>query len=374
VDTPEAAAGAALLASEARLRVLLGCTKGIVFEFDHEARYLAAWTHDEGLLARPRAELTGRTIIEVLGEREGRRFTDAVQRVHATGRPETIEYQLEVQGGRRWFVADVVASPGTGSERTVVYLVREVTAHKQLEHQLRHAQKMEAIGQLAGGIAHDFNNILTTILGYSELLVAGLPASSVPGRQAAQIHHAAERGSALVSQLLAYARKQVLIPEVLDPNAVISSLAHMLRRLLGEHVKLRLALDPEVGRVEIDRSGLEQVLMNLSVNARDAVSPGGVITLRSANVELDAVHGERELAVAPGSYVMIAVEDDGHGMDAVVRARIFEPFFTTKDVGKGTGLGLSMVHGIIEQSAGHIEVDSTPGEGACFRIYLPRVK
>ncbi len=359
-----------LLAGENRLKVLLGCTKGIVFEFDVQGRYVGVWTHDERLLARPKAELYGKTIVEVLGPHAGEPFHSMIERVIATGKPETLEYDLEVQNGQRlWFVADLVDAPLPGRERTVVCLVRDITAHKQLEDQLRQAQKLEAIGRLAGGIAHDFNNILTTIIGYSEMLLGGLDEEGPHHKQAKRIRHAAGRASALTHQLLAYGRKQVLKPEDLDVNAVIWNMAEMLRRLIGEHVELELQLG-EVGAAKVDRSGLEQVIMNLSLNARDAVGAGGRLSLRTELIELDEAYcTTRE--ITPGTFVRIVAADNGSGMDEATLARVFEPFFTTKELGKGTGLGLSTVYGIVKQSTGHIEFESTPGQGARFSIYLP---
>jgi CheY-like chemotaxis protein len=232
---------------------------------------------------------------------------------------------------------------------------------------------MEAIGQLVGGIAHDFKNILTTIVGYSELLVEGLEKGTGQRRHASRIRQAAERATGLTKQLLAYGRKELLVPEILDVNIVISSMAALLRRVIGEHIELRLELDPQLGGAKFDRSKLEQVIINLAVNARDALGAGGSLTLRTDSVELDEEFCAQRVECTPGSYVLITVTDTGHGMDASTKARIFEPFFTTKDVGKGSGLGLATVQGIVKQSGGHIEVDSEPGRGASFRVYLPRV-
>ena len=360
----------ALLAGENRLKVLLGCTKGIVFEFDSKARYVGVWTHDDSLLVAPRHELLGKAIADVLGSDEAARFHAMIERVIATGKPETLQYELQVRGGSRWFIADLLAAPPVpNSEQTVVCLVRDITDHKHLEDQLRQAQKLEAIGRLAGGIAHDFNNILTTIIGYSEMLLTGLDEEGPHHTQAKRIRHAAGRASALTHQLLAYGRRQVLKPEDLDVNAVISNMAEMLRRLIGEHVELELDLN-EVGAAKVDRSGLEQVNMNLSINARDAVGAGGKLSLRTELIELDEAYcAMRE--ITPGTFVRIVAADNGSGMDEATCARVFEPFFTTKELGKGTGLGLSTVYGIVKQSTGHIEVESAPGQGTQFLIYLP---
>ncbi|CAN5821970.1 hypothetical protein BH11MYX2_BH11MYX2_39510 [soil metagenome] len=361
-----------LRASEGRLLVLLGCTKGIVFEFDGNARYLNIWTQDDSLLARPREELIGKTIDEVL-DKTAARFSLAVKRVHETGVSESIEYELEVQNGRRWFIGDIVLPPEVpGRPRTVLYLVRDVTEKKALEEQLRQAQKMEAIGQLAGGIEHNFNNILTTITGYSELLLDGLAKSSTHRKHATRIRHASERASGLTSQLLAYARKRVLIPEVLDVNVVVASIGRMLQPLLEAPIVLRVELEPNVGGTRVDRSGLEQVIMNLAINARDAMS-AGTITLRTETSVVDEMFAA-QAELAPGRYVTIVAEDTGSGMDAATLDRIFEPFFTTKVIGKGTGLGLSMAYGIVKQSGGHIGAQSTPGRGTVFRVYLPHIE
>jgi two-component system, cell cycle sensor histidine kinase and response regulator CckA len=348
----------ALLASENRLRVILGCTKGIVFEFDRDARYLDVWTHDVALLARPREEMIGRTINEVLGASIGLPLTSAIRRVFDCGVSETIEYELRVPGGARWFVADVVVAPPVpGREPSVVFLVRDITAHKHVEEQLRQAQKMEAIGRLAGGISHDFSNILTTIIGYSEMLIDNLETGSTQRKHASRIRHAAERATALTRQLLAYSRQQMLVPEILDVNLAITSMAHLLRRLLGAHVELRVELDPRPSAIRIDRSALEQVIMNLVLNARDAIDDLGQITLATEWI---------------GSELVIRSTDNGRGMDAETKSRIFDPFFTTKDIGKGTGLGLATVYGIVKQSGGRIEVESEPGRGATFRVTFPR--
>ncbi len=357
-----------LLASEHRLQMLLGCTKGIVFELDREGRFINAWTHDEQLLAVPRDQLLGRTIREVLGEKTGGNWHDSIARVYDTGDSVALTYDLDGQDGcHRYFIADIVLAPDRAG---VVCLVRDVTAHKELEEQFRQAQKMEAIGQLAGGIAHDFNNILTTITGYSELLLEALDDDDPNHRHAARIRQASERATRLTSQLLDYARRRLLVPEVLDVNAVVSNMGRMLRPLIGEHIDVRLALDIHAGGAKADRSGIEQVIMNLAVNARDALGSGGTLTLGTELVTLDEAQA-KAADLPAGPYVAIMASDDGQGMDATTRARVFEPFFTTKKIGKGTGLGLSTVYGIIKQSGGGITVDSEPGRGTKFRVYLP---
>jgi PAS domain S-box-containing protein len=252
-------------------------------------------------------------------------------------------------------------------------IVEDLTERRSLEVQLRQAQKMEAVGRLAGGIAHDFNNILTAIIGYSEMLFEELDAGDAKRRRVEEIRAAAERAAALTGQLLAFSRKQVLQARVLDLNVVVRGLETMLRRLLGEDVKLEVSRGAELGAVRADRGQLEQVIMNLAVNARDAMPQGGRLTLETANVVLDETYARAHEGASAGRYVLLAVSDTGAGMDAETRSHIFEPFFTTKEQGQGTGLGLSMVYGIVKQSGGYVSVYSEPGRGSTFKLYFPRV-
>jgi signal transduction histidine kinase len=241
-----------------------------------------------------------------------------------------------------------------------------IANHKDLEEQLRQSQKMEAVGRLAGGVAHDFNNLLTVIAGYAGLLRESQPAG-VPAPELAEIEKAVDRAASLTQKLLAFSRKQVRQPRAVDLNAVVRGLEELLRRLLGEKVQLATALAKDLQPVKADPHQIEQVVMNLGVNARDAMPAGGRLLIETRNVTVD---GEPR-ALAPGRYALLSVSDNGHGMDAETARRAFEPFFTTKEPGKGTGLGLAVVFGIVEQSGGLVNLDTAPGRGASFRIYLP---
>jgi two-component system cell cycle sensor histidine kinase/response regulator CckA len=252
--------------------------------------------------------------------------------------------------------------------------IRDLTERRKLEQQFRQAQKMESIGTLAGGIAHDFNNLLTVILSYSSYLAEELPSVSKYHRAAEQVHLAAERGAALTRQMLAFSRRQVFQLRVLNVNDIIGNLLKMLQRIIGEHIEIKTVLAENLATVKSDAGQLEQVLMNLCVNARDAMPDGGRLTLETQNVELDEDFVRAHVGSATGPHVLLMVSDTGMGMDAATQARIFEPFFTTKGPGHGTGLGLAMVYGVVNQSGGYIGVYSEKRKGTCFKIYLPQVQ
>ncbi len=248
---------------------------------------------------------------------------------------------------------------------------QDVTERKLLEGQLRQAQKMEAVGRLAGGVAHDFNNLLTTVIGFSDLVLAGLPADSPIRADLEEIRRAGERAADLTRQLLAFSRQQLVEMRSLDPNVVVREVDKMLRRLIGEDVELVLHLDPDVGVVRGDAGQLEQVLVNLALNARDAMPQGGRLTIETSRAELEEPSANLATTVPPGRYSVISVADTGTGIDAETLKHIFEPFYTTKERGKGTGLGLATVYGIVKQSGGYIHVTSAPREGSVFEIFLP---
>jgi nitrogen-specific signal transduction histidine kinase len=261
----------------------------------------------------------------------------------------------------------------SGALAYFVGIQSDVTQRRSLEHQLRQSQRMEAVGQLAGGIAHDFNNLLTIINGYSTLVLTTPDLATDIRESVTEIKDAGARASSLTRQLLGFSRRAIVQPEVLDLNEVIDHTSRLLRRLIGADISFTTALAPDLAHIKIDPGQLDQVLMNLAVNARDAMSAGGTLTIETANVDLGVDHRASHLDCVPGSHVMLAITDTGSGMAAEVLDHIFEPFFTTKEVGKGTGLGLSVVFGVVQQAGGCIDVQSEVGTGTTFRIYFPAV-
>jgi two-component system, cell cycle sensor histidine kinase and response regulator CckA len=292
-----------------------------------------------------------------------------------TGRPFDAEYRLHTRDGQVVWVRDsaAVVKDEKGDPIFLQGVVRDITERKHLEDQLRQAQKMKAIGQLAGGVAHDFNNLLMVIQGYSDVMMTHLDPAEPLRKNVEEIKKASERAASLTRQLLAFSRMQVLSPKVLDLNAVLAEMGEMLPRLIREDIELRIAAGTSLGRVRADQNQIEQVILNLVVNARDAMPSGGKLTIETAPVELSEEYARRHAGVRPGRYVMLAVSDTGVGMDSQTQARIFEPFFTTKELGKGTGLGLATVYGIVKQSNGWIWFYSEVGKGTTFKIYLPQV-
>ena len=305
---------------------------------------------------------------------EDREIVLAAEDATLQGKSFRAEYRMFRRDGKLIWINDSGSLvPGPNGRSLLHGVLLEVTEQKQLQVHLSHSQRMEAVGQLASGVAHDFNNLLTIVKGYSGLLLERNPEG--PDSQAArEIQNAAERAAALTHQLLAFSRKQTLQPRVLELNKIVHGLEMMLRRVLTENVELRIQTAADLGLVKADPVQMEQVLINLVVNARDAMPKGGTLTIATAPRQVLQHSGEGESLMRAGSYVSLTVSDTGIGMDSATRARIFEPFFTTKEVGKGTGLGLATVYGIVKQSNGHIEVESEPGKGAAFRISLPRVE
>jgi two-component system, cell cycle sensor histidine kinase and response regulator CckA len=289
---------------------------------------------------------------------------------------QSYEYRFLAQDGAyRWMHDDLkVVRDLEGQPVEIVGAWVDITERKTLESQLIQAQKMEAVGRLAGGVAHDFNNLLMAIMGYGELIRTSLMQDDPLYHYSEDILKATERAASLTQQLLTFSRRQIMQPQVLNLNGVVADLEKMLRRLIGEHIDLEIVAGRNLGSVKADPGQIGQIIMNLAVNARDAMPTGGRLTLETANLELAVSHQTHLEAVPPGRYVRLTVRDTGEGMDAATVKHIFEPFFTTKEMGKGTGLGLPTVYGIVKQNHGYIEVDSRPGQGATFRIYLPRLE
>jgi PAS domain S-box-containing protein len=295
--------------------------------------------------------------------------------------PATLEsgWQGEIlnksKSGREFpvFLSTSVINDESNNPVALIGVAKDMTERKLLENQLRQSQKMEAIGSLAGGVAHDFNNLLTVIRGYNELLISKLSKNDPLVVSVKQIDKAAERAESLTRQLLAFSRRQILKPSVIDLNELFNEMEKMLRRIIGEDINFLTVLDPQLGKIKADRGQIEQVIMNIVVNARDAMIEGGKLTVETQNVYLDDKYVQNHPPVETGEYVLLAISDSGLGMDRETQAHIFEPFFTTKETGKGTGLGLATVYGIVKQSGGFVWVYSELNKGTTFKIYLPMV-
>ena len=361
-----------LRASEAFLRSITDLVPSRIAYVDREQRYRFVNGRYEEWFGRRREDIVGKHAKDVLGDSLYERVQPYIQAV-LSGRE--VRYELDVGAGegapRHLSIAYVPHFGEHGEILGFFASIEDITERKRLEEQLRQSQKMEAVGVLAGGVAHDFNNLLTVINGYSQLVLDQLDPNDPLWRNIEEVAQAGARAASLTQQLLAFSRKQMLQPKVLDLNASVAGLETMLRRLIEERIELRMDLDPRLARVKADPAQVEQIVMNLVVNARDAMPEGGRLTIETRNVRLNANDFGGQARVQPGDYVMLAVSDTGRGMDAETQSRIFEPFFTTKGVGRGTGLGLSTTYGIVAQSGGHISVETEPGRGAKFKIYLP---
>ncbi len=357
--------------SEARLRVLVEQLPAVLWTVDRDLRFTSALGAGFARLKIKPDELLGMSLLDYFETADQTFLPIASHRRAVAGEPMT--FHVEWKGGSYACHVEPLRD-SDGQVSGAICMSLDITDRKQLEEQLRQAQKMEAVGRLAGGIAHDFNNLLMVIQGYSDLLVERLPDGDPLRRNAEQIQMASQRASSLTRQLLAFSRKQMLAPKILNVQSVVAEMEKILRRLIGEDVQLETSSAPDLGLIKADRSQIEQVILNLAVNARDAMPQGGRLTIETANVELDASYSHPPAVLSPGRYVMLAVTDNGCGMDAETQAHVFEPFFTTKEKGKGTGLGLATVYGVVKQSGGYVWVYSEPGRGTSFKIYLPRIE
>src|SRR6266850_2326211 len=373
-----------LLVQQEFLRAVVETSPHAIFVKDSEGRYCLVNKAVADAYGRPAEEIIGMTEADFSGDgEEVRTFLEDDRHVIETLTPKFISDEQLTNpktGETRSFqtIKVPLRLPGSNGVK-ILGVATDITDRKrsaqalaESEQQLRQSQKLEAVGRLAGGVAHDFNNLLTVIMGYTDLLLRNELEGKVR-EKLSEINKAADRASSLTRQLLAFSRKQVLKTVVINPNSLIEGTGKMLHRLIGEDIEVRTSFRNDVGKINADPGQIEQVLINLVVNARDAMPRGGTITIETANVTLDEAYADLHLAVTPGSYVMLAVSDTGMGMDAETQKHIFEPFFTTKELGKGTGLGLSMVYGIVKQSGGNIWVYSELGKGTTFKVYLPQV-
>ncbi|MBI3662326.1 MAG: response regulator [Acidobacteria bacterium] len=366
----------ALRESEERYRSLVIATSQIIWTTNPEGEMLEPFRSWQEFTGQSAEEARGHGWLDAIHPDDRERVLKTCEEAERTGVPIQSEYQLRRHDGvyRHLSCRAVPVRTKGGSIREWVGACSDVTERITLEAQLRQSQKMDAIGQLAGGVAHDFNNLLGVILGRTELALQNLAADSPMRGELEEVFLAGERAAALTGQLLAFSRRQAIQPTILNLNTVVGDVDKMLRRLIGEDIGLVTVLAPALWKIKADRGQIEQVVMNLAVNARDAMPGGGKLTIETRNAELDSQYVNAHAAVPPGQYVLLAVTDTGTGMDDATKASIFEPFFTTKEKGRGAGLGLATVYGIVKQSGGHIWVYSEPGQGTTFKIYFPRAE
>jgi two-component system, cell cycle sensor histidine kinase and response regulator CckA len=363
--------------SEKLVHALLESASQGIISADRLGRIVLANRRAQEMFGYTREELQGARIELLLPEVKRsahvRQREDYFSQPHA--RPMGIGLDLAGRrsDGKEFPVEVSLSYIEVEGELFAIAFVSDITQRKTLEAQLLHAQKMEAVGRLAGGVAHDFNNMLTVVAGYNRMILDELSPMDPLRGYAEEILKAADRAGALTNQLLAFSRRQVMQPRVINVNDVLAQTEKMLHRLIGEDVQLNLGLAADLGNIKADPNHIEQAIVNLAVNARDAMPMGGTITIETANTQLDEHYSKTHLGVKAGDFIMIAVSDTGHGMDSATRQHIFEPFFTTKARGKGTGLGLATVYGMVKQSGGDIWVYSEPGQGTTFKLYFPRV-
>ncbi len=368
--------------SESRYRDCFENAKDAIYVHDLNGRYTMVNKAGEALIGYTRDEILRMTISDVVPQNCIEKIQARLRKKLADHAPTIYEVEAIRKDGSRVPVevsSRLIYENGApvavqGSARDITERKRAEEALRASQWQLQQSQKLEAIGQLAGGVAHDFNNLLTAILGYTDLSLRRTEVDDSIRRNLEETRKAAERAASLIRQLLAFSRKQILEPKVLDLNVVVRDMHKMLTRLIGENIELATKQASDLGIVKADPCQVEQIIVNLVVNARDAMPRGGKVTIETANVVIDEHDTLKHVSIKPGQYVMLAVSDTGTGIDEETQAKIFEPFFTTKEVGKGTGLGLSTVYGIVKQSGGNIWVYSEPEVGTVFKVYLPRVE
>ncbi|MBI3750037.1 MAG: PAS domain S-box protein [Chloroflexi bacterium] len=362
--------------SEDRQRALTDPASEAILTIDSSSDVLAANPATTELFGYPIEEIVGGSITKLMPPAMRERHLEAVRHYLSTGRRSLPWHGAELRAmdanGREFPVEVSIGVYGDGDGRRFTGIVRDISRRKEIETQLMQAQKMDAIGRLAGGVAHDFNNLLTAIGGYAEMVASTFDPSDPRQAHVTGIRQATEHAASLTRQLLTFSRGQELRPSVISLSQVVTTVEPMLRRLLGEHVELVVDADDGTWLTVADRAQVEAILVNLAVNARDAMPEGGILTIETANVELDERYRLHHAEVKPGQYVQVTVTDTGVGMDEATMAHVFEPFFTTKDSRSGTGLGLATVYGTVRQSGGYVWVYSEPGQGATFKIYLPR--
>ncbi len=362
--------------SERRFRSLIQDVSDVILVLAHDGTLYYASHSAERIFGYEPRDLTARNIFSLVHPENVVPVRSCLEKcaVHE-GSTFTAEFQLRKKDGS-WITVEVTGNPMSDDPSTgrMLLTCRDVTERRRLEHELGQAQKMEAIGRLAGGIAHDFNNILAIIGGYSEIIVGQLHPQDPLRKSADSVLKTVERGAALTKRLLSFSRKQVMSPRNLDLNAMLDDMSKVLPRLLGEEIDLAITPGRSVGMIYADSAQLEQVVMNLALNSRDAMPNGGKLSIRTGNVDFDDANSPAQSFIVPGSYVLLSVADTGCGMTDETKSHVFEPFFTTKEHGKGTGLGLSIVYGIVKRSGGYILVDSAPQAGTTIKIYFPRVE